>query len=124
MYDTTGQHLYEIDHPYYAAKGYPSTFDTFAELRDAADRLDEDMNYIYRWDWADYSQSHYDDYGLTDAARAKQKLTVSFVLQRKSQFMTWTCPVTHDDEPTVREWLAGPRVLGHLRKTWAPLLDA
>jgi hypothetical protein len=79
------------------------------------------MNFIYRikliccWD--------FDDLGLDDAERAVQKLTISFVLQRLSQFVTFACPVTHADEPAVREWLAGPRVLGHLRKTWGPLLD-
>jgi hypothetical protein len=102
---TAVPHLWEIDHPYYPAEGRPNQFDSFAELREAADGLDGYRDFIYRWDWNG------------------QELVISFVLQCRSRLMTFTCPVTHADEPAVREWLAGPRVLGHLRKTWAPLLD-
>ena len=34
------------------------------------------------------------------------------------------CPIRHDQEADVIAWLHSERVAGHLRKTWAPILDA
>lgn len=118
--------LWELDHPYYGADGYDDRVDSFAELRHAIDRMDEDMNFVYRWDWKDYSQPHYDDLylGDPDEPRAKQELTVHFLMPRKSKFASLTCPITHEQEAEVLEWLRGPRVLGYLRTMWAPLLGA
>jgi hypothetical protein len=114
--------LWEIDHPYYGADGYSTKFDSFAELRAAADAMDEDMNHIYRWDWVDYSQPHHDNLMLNDAERAKQEFRIFAVMPRKSAFLEWSCPITHDQEIEVLEWLRGPRVLGALRTLWEPLL--
>jgi hypothetical protein len=118
-------HLWEVgDHPYYGADGYFDEFESFVELREAAEHLDEDMNHIYRWDWEDDSQPHRADLFLDDDEdRTGQRLKVFFVLPRKSTFLNWQCPVTYEDEPAVLEWLRGPRVLGALRRMWAPILD-
>jgi hypothetical protein len=53
-----------------------------------------------------------------------ETLTLFVILQRKSRIVNWTCPVGPDDEEKVREFLAGDRILGALRRTWTPLLDA
>lgn len=116
-------HLWETDHPYYGADGYVNEFDSFAELRAAVDDSAADMNHVYRWDWDDYSQPHHDDLFLPGEDRSGQVLKVFMVMPRKSAFWSATCPVTHDQEPEVLEWLRGPRVLGALRTLWAPLLD-
>lgn len=106
--------LWEIDHPYYGAEGYPERAETFAELREIIDGSDEHMNHVYRWDW-----QVADDYD-TDK---RDRLYVFCALQRKSGFWSVSCPVTRDQEAEVLEWLRGPRVLGALRKLWEPLLD-
>ncbi|WP_114906845.1 hypothetical protein [Ornithinimicrobium murale] len=103
--------LWAISHPYQAAEGQPVEFDSFAELADAVNDNDEDLTFVYRWDWS------------SGESGDTQHLTVTVVMQRKSLFASWTCPVTHEDEPAVRAWLASDRVAGALRRTWAPILD-
>jgi len=116
--------LWEIDHPYYAAEGsYSEAFDSFEELRANLDAQDEDMNFIYRWDWFDAAAEHNADLYMDDEPRTKQTLTITTILQRKSRFSTWSCPIRHDQEADVLAWLHSDRVAGHLRKTWAPILD-
>jgi hypothetical protein len=119
---TETKHLWEFDHPYYAAEGYPTEFESFAELKADAEALDEDMNFIYRFDWKDWSQPHFDDLFLDGDDRSKEELCVHFILQRKSKFMNWSCPITKDQEPEVIEWLQSARCAGHLRTVWAPIL--
>jgi hypothetical protein len=116
--------LWEIDHPYHAADCEIDEYDSFEELRHAVDRMDEDMNFIYRWDWYDAAAAHNDRLYLDDEARTEQHLTVTMVMQRKSRFWAVRCPIRHDQEADVLEWLHSERVAGHLRKTWAPILDA
>jgi hypothetical protein len=53
-----------------------------------------------------------------------ETLTLFIVLQRKSRIVNWVAPVAPDDEEKVHGFLASDRVLGALRRTWAPLLDA
>jgi hypothetical protein len=36
--------------------------------------------------------------------------------------VSWTCPITHDQDAEVPAWLRGSRVLGALRTLSAPLL--
>lgn len=119
-------HLWEIDHPYYGADGSygDEQFESFQELRAAADGMDEDMNLIYRWDWKDYSTpeaaaQHYVD--KDDEEWGKQELLVFFLMPRKGAFGSFRCPVTYEEEAEVREWLSGPRCAGHLRTLWEPI---
>lgn len=105
-------------HPYYGAEGEPTKFDSLDELIDTVNGYDADMNHIYRWDW---NQSDPDDYE-DDEEVPGETLTLFVILQRKSRCVSWTVPVTPDDEPRVREFLASDRVLGALRSMWAPLL--
>lgn len=117
--------LWEIDHPYYGADGGGTEeWGSFADLREHVDGLDEDMNHIYRWDWHDYAQPQHDDLFLDGEDRSRQVLRLFVILPRKSKCVEWCCPVTHEQEAEVQEWLSGPRVLGSLRALWAPLLDA
>lgn len=119
------RHLWEIDHPYYGPDGVGGIqrFDSFEELRYAVDQCDEDMNHVYRWDWVDYTQPHHDELFMDGEPRSKQVFRVFLVLPRKTWFLEWECPITHEQEAEVLEWLRGPRVLGALRKLWEPLLD-
>ena len=118
-------HLWEVRHPYYGCSYNRETFGGLAELREHVDGSDPDMNFIYRWDWADYSQPHYDDLFLDDGEdRSEQWLSVFVLMPRKDIVAEWRCPISHREEPAVLEWLSGPRVLGHLRAWWAPLLDS
>lgn len=119
------KHLWEIDHPYYGPDGSGGAveFESFAELREAVDQLDEDMNHVYRWDWKDYSQPIHDDLFLDGEDRGRQEFHVVLVLPRKSMFLEWRCPITHDQETEVLAWLRSGRVLGALRRLWEPVLD-
>lgn len=116
-------HLWEISHPYHGADGYTDEFDSFPELREAVDILDEDMNFVYRWDWKDYSQPHFDSLFLDGEDRSEETFTVYLLMPRKGQCVSFTCPITKDQEHEVLKWLRGPRVLGYLRTLWEPLLN-
>lgn len=116
--------LWEIDHPYYAAEGYLAEYDSFEAMRHAIDHMDEDMNFVYRWDWYDAAAEHNADNYLDDEPRTEQYLKVTTVLQRKSAFTNYRCPIRHDQEADVLAWLHSDRIAGYLRKTWEPILDA
>lgn len=116
-------HLWEIDHPYYGADGYLNEVESFAELRESVDAADADMNHVYRWDWTDYTQPQHDDLFVDGEDRTRQTFTVFLLMPRKSGFWSVSCPIAHDQEAEVLEWLRGPRVLGALRTLWEPLLD-
>lgn len=117
------KHLWEIDHPYYGSDVNANACESFDELRQCIDRLDDGMNHLYRWDWQDWSQPYGDGLGLTDAERGEQVFTAYLVLPRNGMLINFHCPITHDQEPDVLEWLRGRRVLGALRELWEPILD-
>lgn len=111
-----GQHLWEVDHPYYMQEGnycdvgqhleYDS-FDDF--VSEWGEGTDIDMNRVHRFDWMP-------DEDAKEAGTGT--LYVYFVLQRKARLMSCECPVTAEDEP---------RVIGFLRphyerekQIWAP----
>lgn len=116
------RHLWEIDHPYYGADGHINRCNSFAELRDWIDNLDEDMNHVYRWDWQDWSQPQHDGLFLDGEDRSRQEFRVFLVMPRKEACISGVCPIAHDQEAEVLAWLRGPRVLGALRTLWSPLL--
>lgn len=116
--------LWQVDHPYYGADGYETSYDSFAELRAAVDAMDEDMNVVYRWDWNDYREPHHDDLFLDGEHRDKQEFKVHWLMPRKSSFGSFTCRIRHEDENEVVEWLRGPRCAGYLRTMWAPILGS
>jgi hypothetical protein len=117
-------HLWEIDHPYYAADGHEERVESFAALKHMVDNSDEDMNVVYRWDWFDAAQSIHDDLHIDVEERSKEELSVHLLLPRKSRFWTVRCPIAKHQEYEVLEWLSGPRCLGYLRKLWEPVMDA
>jgi hypothetical protein len=114
--------LWEVDHPYYGADGYENKVESFEELRAAVDGMDEDMNLVYRWDWKDYSQPQHDDLFVEGEYRGRQEFTVYWLMPRKERCGSTTCPITHEQEAEVIEWLRGPRCAGHLRRVWEPIL--
>ncbi len=116
-------HLWEIDHPYYGTDAGQYDVANFAALCAEIDNSDDDMNRIYRWDWEDDSQPHRADLFLPHENRSGQRFVVYLLMPRKSGFWSVRCPIAHDQEVEVLEWLRGPRVLGSLRTLWAPLLD-
>jgi hypothetical protein len=116
-------HLWEIDHPFFGPDGNSNPCGSFAELRAAVNALDEGANHVYRWDWLDWSQPQHDDIFAAGEDLSGQEFVVYLVLPRLGLLINFTCPVTHDEEGEVLEWLCGPRVLGALRRAWAPLLE-
>lgn len=108
--------LWETDHPYYGAEGcfyangHHHDYKTWSDfLEDWAD-ADEDMNYIYRFDWREG-----EDWGVKPGTA---ELWVHFVMQRKA-FTTSACvQVTRDQEPEIRDWLA--KRWRHVCATWTP----
>lgn len=112
MTQTTAQHLWDFEHPYYCEtsqwcehQGH-NLFESWADFTETAFYDgDRDQNFLVRWDW------HADE----------DELALFFVLQRKPIFATCRIPVTADDEPAVRVWLA--ECAKTMVATWAPFLD-
>jgi len=115
-------HLWEINHPFFGADGHENHCASFDELRDTIDALDDHMNFVYRWDWRDWSQPHYDELHLPGEVRGEPDFAVYLVMSRKSALTSFTCPIAHEQEPDVLAWLRSDRVLGNLRRWWEPLL--
>jgi hypothetical protein len=98
------QHLWEIEHPYYAPDGHETYCESFTEMKESFDALDSDLNFIYRWDWED------------------DRLTVHFLMPRRNTFANHSCPIAQEQESEVLEWLRAPRVLGALKTMWEGVL--
>ncbi|MFG1648398.1 hypothetical protein ACGFIE_00605 [Micromonospora sp. NPDC049275] len=109
-------HLWNIDHPHFAVTGHEEEFNSFDELRQAIDDLDEGMNVVYRWDWKDWSKDAF-------FADEGEHLFIYLMMPGKEKFASFVCPISKDQEDAVATWLRGPRVLGALRQLWEPLLD-
>lgn len=118
------QRLWEIDHPYYGSDANPNPCGSFAELRKAVDVLDDGMNHVYRFDWLDWSQPMHDDLRVPGEEPSPQEFTVFLILPRKDMTISFSCPISHEQEDEVLAWLRGPRILGALRALWEPVLDA
>lgn len=123
---TAGPHLWEVDHPYYGAEGTrgdETAFESFADLRACLDgHPDDGSTVIYRWDWKDFPvPREHDD--LRNGRETESYLYVYGLFPRVQHLFVLSCPIRDDQEPEVREWLHGPRMLGALKALWAPVLD-
>jgi hypothetical protein len=121
MTETPRKHLWENDHPYYGPDDNTNECESFASLRAQVDGLDEGMNHIYRWDWRDWSQPQYASTVMGGEEPEPADFVVYLVLPRKSLLINFTCPISHDQEPEVLEWLASDRVSGAMRRLWEPV---
>lgn len=114
--------LWEVNHPYGAADGWDETVDSFDELRAMVDGFDDDLNVVYRWDWIDESNPLHTDGYVGDEPPYAETFRVHLLQPRKSRFGTVECPITKDQESEVREWLAGARCFGYLKRLWFPIM--
>ena len=126
MTNSTAQarsHLWEYDHPSYGADGYTVECASFAELREHVDASDKDLNRIYRRDWFDHTQPYADDLHLDGEDRSTQTFIVYAVMPRTERYVSWSCPISHDQEAEVLAWLRRPAGARRAPTLWAPLLD-
>ena len=136
------KHLWEINHPYYCTESnffanaftnrdrcqhqYESFEDFLAEWENA----DNDYNLLFRWDWQEISQSHYEDY-IEDSGSCDRvpytgndnevtgELLIYFMLQRKGYFVYTRTLIRRSDEQRVLEYLK-PK-WEHMKKLWEPI---
>lgn len=114
----TEQHLWEIDHPYYAAEGNYYNNHCHTRLDSWADftelyfcKGDRDQNLLYRWDWRPADENDSDDW---------DELSLYFILQRKAIACSVTVKVTKAEEPTIRKWLT--ECSQTITAIWEPIL--
>lgn len=113
----TVAHLWEVDHPYYCnegnffRRGLAHRYDSWRELHAEWGGNDPDLNLVFRWDWKRYEA---DELGAES-----EELTIFWMLQRKGMNVSTSCPVTAEDEPSVRAWLEERAKT--LRAIWAPI---
>lgn len=106
-------HLWEVEHPYYAAEGNYAlkdcheTYESWASFVEAEGGADIDLNLIYRWDWNLCEEDEED------------ALSIYFIGQRKALCRSVLVSVKKTDEEAVRAYLR-PR-WERLRELWEPL---
>ena len=109
-------HLWEVEHPYYAAEGNYAlkdcheTYESWASFAEAEGDADLDYNLVYRWDWDAADESDPED---------ADTLKIYFMGQRKALCRSVDVGVTKADEEAVRAYLM-PR-WKRLQELWAPL---
>lgn len=111
-------HLWEIDHPYYAAEGnyfkegQHTRWNSWESFRDETAFVsgDRDLNLLYRWDWR--KPGHHDWDG-------PETLLLFFVIQRKGFNCSHEVTVTEADEPAIRAWLE--ECAQTIRAIWEPV---
>ena len=130
----SAKRLWEIKHPYYCedgnyyADGYTQTifrYDSWSDYMEEFADADKDYNLVFRWDWKVADPDDYDtegEFGDPEEVPTEEYLHLYHMAQRKGAFWTHIVKVTHEDEPSVREYLAG--YAEHMRKIWEPFLDA
>jgi hypothetical protein len=116
-----GNHLWEVEHPYYCNLGnfysndcgqrYNSFDDFLGEWGDA----DMDYNLLFRWDWREaeyYRESNDED------VRTHDILEIFWMLQRKGAYTFCEIKVTKDEEQKVINFLR-PR-WEYMARLWRP----
>ena len=112
--------LYDVEHPYYCTKDHffskgkgdyqthfeAESFDYFLEK---CETLDNDWNYLIRWDWK-----------KAENKGEKDTLCLFYYLQRKGYLMTIDVKVTKDDESRVKKFLT--EKADYIKLMWCPLL--
>lgn len=131
--------LWEIDHPFYVEEGNfyenhcHNTYDSWSSfVNDGIPFIDEDLNFLYRWDWKKMDQS---DYFLDDlVSKESQKqvlkgygrvscvpdhLLLFYILPRKPKTISFEIQVEKEDEPVIRDWLKTK--WEYMKTMWEPL---
>lgn len=94
-------------------------FPTFTELQD---RLESQPAVtIVRWDWLNTERDEVDE--EIDGQVRDQLLLCCWDVSRWVTFMLITS-VDKSEEPTIWNWLNGPRALGAQRSMWEPFVEA
>ncbi len=114
----SNKHLWETGHPFYGPErsfvgggSYTDRFDSWDAFVEGPSRYDADldMDFLYRWDWHDY----------TSVEGQSDELELFWMMPRKGIMVRATVSVEKTDEPAVRAWLT-PR-WEYMRNMWSPL---
>jgi hypothetical protein len=123
------KHLWEVDHLYYCSEGnyyvgglhwsdVHTEYESWADFMEDWGNLDDDLNFVWRWDWNRQDPNDVTEYGFDPEPDV---LRIFWVLQRKAILRSTFVVVTESDEPAVRTWLEAKA--RHMRRLWEPLLD-
>lgn len=152
------KHLWETPHSYvcetgnFFKSGYHSVFDSwsdfaqpvggkFLEQGNILYNFDNDLNFLYRWDWRKanpsdylhtYSEETLSNIGATEEeieqsraefeeASKTDTLYLFYMLQRKSYNISAEVKVVESDEPLIREWLN--KKWQYMKGLWEPVSD-
>lgn len=111
-------HLWEVNHEYYGADGREvEEFETWADFLDEWGDMDEDLNFLYRWDWTFTAPE--DMKYLEEGEYSGDLMKLFYVLPCKDRLMSAYVKVDRSDEGVIREWLK-PKA-EYMTKMWAPL---
>jgi len=119
MSTETELHLWDVDHPYYAAegnycaRGYHQVYESWVDFAAERGNDDPDLNLVYRWDWRKPGE---------DSTTEHDTLSVYYVQQRKARCASAAIAVNEGDEPAVRKWLEQQSQT--MTAIWSPLVLA
>jgi hypothetical protein len=115
--------LWRVEHPYYAAEGrHIAHYDDFEDFRAEWRGLDEDQNFVYRWDIHPPTDASFEEHHPEDPSERAYELEVTMIQQRRSRITTCYIKVSREDEPAIREYLAGK--WENIREMWGPVSEA
>ena len=116
--------LWQVEHPYrceignfFAApgQGVHEVFDSWSDfMADFGRDMDDDYNFLYRWDWQKPDPDDEEDDGV-------HRLFLFFVAQRKARNFSIEVAVDPDDDVEIREWLQ--ERWKYMQAVWAPIND-
>ncbi len=134
--------LYNIKHPYYCTHDNffkrPSSqcetrfkFNSFDEFLKNCGSMDEDLNFLFRWDWINQENERHKALELHEKyskelkfddtySDQSDKLELFYFLQRKGYMIVIIVDVSKDDEEKVKDYLTSK--FNHIKLTWNPII--
>ena len=101
------KHLWEYEHPYYceSSDSYQSSYSSFDEYLISNSDVDDDLNFLFRWDWI--------------TSKIGNTLELYYILQRKAIIMKDIVRVEKIDEDSVRMFLESK--MKYMKRMWEPI---
>ena len=112
------KHLWEIDHPYYAAEGPIEQYMSWSKFLEECDDMDDDYNLLYRWD---IPQNKTGPIQCADPYYRAYTIVMTYIMQRKSQFFVCEVQFCQKDEPAIITFLQ--QKWAYLKQNWEGISD-
>jgi hypothetical protein len=112
------KHLWEVEHPYYAASDYENYYDSWEEFIEEWGDCSFDYNLVYRVDWLEGKDNELPEYNGNPFEKYAE-VKVGILMQRKGIMTVQTVKVSRSDEPDIIEFMK--ERFDYLKEMWEPI---